>query len=252
MLVGIGDDAAVVEPERNRARGPERRRARRRRPLRSRVHAARRDRPPRARRQPERSRGHGRRRRASRCCRSRCRRRCRSPTSTRCRRRPRGARRAASLHVAGGNLTRSPGPLDDRRHRRRDGQAAAGADARGGARPGDELYVSGTIGAAAAGLQMLASTRSRAEPAGTVVLHRPRRLACDRALSLARSRACGSACCSGGNRAASGVHGPERRPGRRRAADRRRERRRRDDRRRRAADRPRRARLVRARGTDRR
>ncbi len=61
---------------------------------------------------------------------------------------------AHRLHVAGGNLTRSPGPLVvditvvgtvKRRQ----------ALKRGGARAGDDIYVSGTIGAAAAGLQML-------------------------------------------------------------------------------------------------
>jgi thiamine-monophosphate kinase len=59
-----------------------------------------------------------------------------------------------SLHLAGGNLTRSPGPLMldvtvigtvKRRQ----------ALTRNGAHPGDDLYVTGTIGTAAAGFRML-------------------------------------------------------------------------------------------------
>jgi thiamine-monophosphate kinase len=61
---------------------------------------------------------------------------------------------AAKVTVIGGNVTRSPGPLmvdvtavGDVHPRR--------VLTRGGGRPGDELYVSGSIGAAAAGLEML-------------------------------------------------------------------------------------------------
>jgi thiamine-monophosphate kinase len=60
----------------------------------------------------------------------------------------------ARLHIVGGNVTRSPGPLvvdvaltGDVRPRR--------ILARGGGRPGDALYVTGTIGAATAGLDWL-------------------------------------------------------------------------------------------------
>ncbi len=61
------------------------------------------------------------------------------------------------LHVAGGNLTRSPGPLMidvtvmgtvKRRQ----------ALTRGGARPGDDIYVSGTLGRLAPGCALLQSS----------------------------------------------------------------------------------------------
>ena len=73
---------------------------------------------------------------------------------------------------------------------------------RTGARPGDELYVSGPIGAAAAGLQMLQAAAQAARPrrtAGWTALPATG----DLALSFVPSRACGSACCSRRNRAAS-------------------------------------------------
>ncbi len=64
------------------------------------------------------------------------------------------------LHVVGGNLTRSPGPLMIDvavmgTFKRRQ------ALTRSGARPGDDIYVSGSIGSAAAGLRLLREVVSR-------------------------------------------------------------------------------------------
>jgi thiamine-monophosphate kinase len=65
------------------------------------------------------------------------------------------------LHIAGGNLTRSPGPLV------LDVMVAGTVTrrrpmARGGARPGDDLYVSGAVGSAAAGLDLLRNSPASA------------------------------------------------------------------------------------------
>jgi thiamine-monophosphate kinase len=113
------------------------------------------------------------------------------------------------IHVAGGNLTRSPGPLMldvtvigtvKRRQ----------ALLRRGARPGDGLYVSGTIGAAGAGLRILQSTvdsrqstvDSRQSAVDRYLRPEPRvRLG----LALSRTRAA-SACIDLSDGLADGVH----------------------------------------------
>ena len=76
-----------------------------------------------------------------------------------------GLAAAHEVRVVGGNLTRSPGPLvvdvtavGETRPRR--------TLTRSGGRPGDELFVSGWIGAAAAGLGMLKERASAPDRAG--------------------------------------------------------------------------------------
>ena len=94
------------------------------------------------------------------------------------------------LHVAGGNLTRSPGPLMidvtvmgtvKRRQ----------ALTRGGARPGDDIYVSGSLGSARAGLCALQSAISIQHSTIDTYLRPEPRLALG--VHLARNRAA-SAC----------------------------------------------------------
>ena len=96
--------------------------------------------------------------RAPRCCRWCCRRRSRSRRSTGS---STAARLAARHGVAliGGNITRTPGPLVDRRHRDRHRQPRADPDA-GGARPGDDVYVTGTLGRGGRPVRLQAATRT--------------------------------------------------------------------------------------------
>ena len=165
----------------------------------------------------------------------RCRRRCRSTTSTRSIDGLTALAARHRVHVAGGNLTRSPGPLDRRRHGHRHREAAPRADARRRAArrralrdrvgrrappPGCGLLAGGRAGAA--GRRTWAGVRRALPAPGAAGPHR-----------LARSAR---------NRAATACMDLERRAGRRRPPGRRGERRRRDRRRRRAADRSGRAR----------
>jgi thiamine-monophosphate kinase len=80
--------------------------------------------------------------------------------------------RRHQVTVVGGNIARSPGPLivdvtaiGEVRPRR--------LLTRAGARPGDELFVSGTIGAGAAGLAMLRAGAADADPASIAWYRRP-------------------------------------------------------------------------------
>ena len=57
---------------------------------------------------------------------------------------------AHRVHVVGGNLTRSPGPLVARHHGDRARSSGGRCSTRRGARPGDEVYVTGSIGARSA------------------------------------------------------------------------------------------------------
>ena len=114
------------------------------------------------------------------------------------------------VHVAGGNLTRSPGPLLI------DVTVSGGLKrrqvlTRGGARPGDELYVTGSLGAAAAGLQMLKLSADASGECARRYLYPEPRLRTG--LLLGRNRAA-SACIDLSDGLADGVHHiaePERR-----------------------------------------
>ena len=92
------------------------------------------------------------------------------------------------VSVAGGNITRTDGPLVV--------DVTAGGEAaprkwltRSGARAGDEIWVSGTLGAAAAGLEMFGTGKPAADSAVRHEASSGRNRACDWASrSVARER----------------------------------------------------------------
>jgi len=106
------------------------------------------------------------------------------------------------VYIAGGNLTRSPGPLvlditvmGTSKPRR--------VLTRRGARPGDEVFVTGSVGAAAAGLQMLRSGATGDNACVRRYLYPEPRLRAG--LLLARNRAA-AACIDLSDGLADGVH----------------------------------------------
>ncbi len=130
--------------------------------------------------------------------------------------------RGIGVHVVGGNLTRSPGPADDRRHASSAPSSARQVLTRGGARPGDEIYVTRHARRGARpDCEMLQAGRPAPDVSGppTDAVHR-------RAICFP-SRACALGLLLGAEPRRVGVHGSQRRAGRRRAPDRRSQRRRR-------------------------
>jgi thiamine-monophosphate kinase len=94
--------------------------------------------------------------------------------------------RRYGVHLIGGNLTKSPGPLVV------DVTLAGVAKprqvmTRRGARPGDEIYVSGSVGAAAAGLGMLGAGGSQDGPCAARYLYPEPRVRLGLMLSRARA-----------------------------------------------------------------
>ncbi|HYU78294.1 MAG TPA: thiamine-phosphate kinase, partial [Vicinamibacterales bacterium] len=93
-----------------------------------------------------------------------------------------------NLAVVGGNVTRSPGPLVI------DVTAVGSVHprrflTRSGGRPGDDLYLSGSVGAGAAGLEMLQAGERSGEGSGCIGRYQrpPARVRLGRALAHARA-----------------------------------------------------------------